>query len=177
MSSQARTGSAESEVELVEAEEHRFERSSHAIYGLIIITATLVADRLVAVDAWTSLLTLWGAGAVLVLAHTYAATVAEVGTKGRWLTHAERHVLIVDNVPVLAALVIPSLLLGAAALGWLELAIALDLSIILSLISLFAVGFVQARKQGASGALQMGLGGIGGLIGFVVVMLEVALAH
>ena len=158
-------------------EEHEVERSSHAIYGLIIITATLVADRVFAEDAIKSLLALWGAAAVLVLAHVYAAAVAEIGEKGRWLTHAEEHVLIVDNIPVLAAVIVPSLLLVASAVGWLDLAVALDLSIILSIAGLFVVGAYQARRQHASTAIQVGLGSVGGLIGIIIVVLEVALAH
>ncbi len=163
--------------EQVERERHETERSSHAIYGLIIITATLVADRLVAEDATSSLLALWGAAGVLVLAHVYAAAVAEIGEKGRWLTHAERHVLIADNVPVLAAVAVPSLLLMAALLGWLELWIALDLSVLLSIAALFAVGAYQARRQHAGAGVRIGLGALGGLIGCVVIVLEVAFSH
>ena len=87
----------------VEREEHEIERSSHALYGLVIITATLVAEREAATDAVTSLVVLWGAGVVLLLAHLYAAAVAQAGEHGRWLSHAEQHFLIADNIPVLAA--------------------------------------------------------------------------
>ena len=96
--------------------EHRIERSSHAIYGLIIITATLVADRQFAEDALISLLALWGATLVLLLAHTYSALVAELG-QGRRLTYVERHVLIADNIPLTASVVVPTALLIMAALG------------------------------------------------------------
>lgn len=160
-----------------EGEFHAVERSSHAIYGLVIITSSLVADRAVAEDAATSLLVLWGAGVVLILAHLYSGAVAEAGEKGRWLTHAERHLLIADNVPVLAAVVLPSLLILAAAAGLLELAIALDLAIILSVAALFTVGVLQSRKQGANTVVQLGLGALGGVIGVVVILLEAILAH
>jgi hypothetical protein len=164
-------------VEQVEREEHEMERSSHAIYGLIIITSSLVADRAAAEDAATSLLVLWGAGIVLILAHLYSAAVAEVGEKGRWLSHAERHVLITDNVPVLAAVVLPSLLLLVAGVGWLELSVALDIAIALSLAALFILGAYQARRHGASTAAQVGLGTLGGLIGVIVILMEWLLAH
>ena len=151
---------------------HRVERSSHAIYGLIIITAALVADREFARDALESLAGLWSAGIILVLAHVYSAAVAEVGAKGRWLSHAEQHVLIVDNVPVLAALVAPTILLLLAAAEAISLQLAIDASIALAVVALFAVGFIQTRQQGASVVLQIGIGALGAVIGAVIILLE-----
>jgi hypothetical protein len=160
-----------------EVEIHRAERSSHAIYGLIIITSALVADREAAEDALTSLLLLWGAGLVLLVAHVYSAIVAEVGAEGTWLSHTQRHVLIVDNIPVLAAVVVPSILIMAAGLGILSLDVALDISIALSLAALFALGAYQARRSGAGLQVQLGIGALGGGVGLVVVALEVMLGH
>ena len=96
------------------------ERSSHAVYGLVIITATLVADRLHATDALVSLLALSGATLVLVLAHTYSALIAELSRRGHRLTYAERHVLIADNIPLATSVVVPSVLLAAAGVGILD---------------------------------------------------------
>lgn len=151
------------------------ERSSHAIYGLIIITSALVADREAAEDALTSLLVLWGAGLILILAHVYSAIVAEAGAEGRWLSHAERHVLIVDNIPVLAAVVVPSILIMVAGLGLVGLDFAIDLSIVTSVAALFALGAYQARRSGASVGVQLGVGALGGAVGVVVIALEVLL--
>ena len=53
----------------------------------------------------------------------------------------------------------------------------LDLAIALSVAALFVVGLYQAHKQGASPAAQLGLGLLGGLIGVLVIALEVFLAH
>ena len=151
------------------------ERSAHAIYGLIIITSALVADREGAEDALTALLALWGAGLILILAHVYSAIVAEAGAEGRLLSHAERHVLIVDNIPVLAAVVVPSVLIMAAGLGLIDLDFAIDLSILTSVAALFALGAYQARRGGASVAVQLGVGVLGGAGGVVVIVLEVVL--
>lgn len=158
-----------------EAETQRVERSSHAIYGLIIITAALVTDREAAEDVVSSLLLLWGAGLVLIVAHVYSAIVAEVGAEGRWLSHAQRHVLIADNIPVLAAVVVPTLLILAAGLDLMSLDTALDLSIILSLAALFALGAYQARRSGATPRVQLGIGALGGAVGIFVVALEILL--
>jgi len=161
----------------VEREEHEIERSSHALYGLVIITAILVAEREAATDALTSLLVLWGAGVVLLLAHLYAAAVAQAGERGRWLSHVERHFLVSDNIPVLAALAVPSVFIVLAGLGVFDLAVAIDVSIVGSIVALFAVGAYQAHKQGASPALKLGVGILGAITGLVVILLEVALSH
>lgn len=158
-------------------EMRREERSSHAVYGQVIVTATLVADRLYATDALMSLLMLWGSVLVLVVAHTYSALIAEIGRRGRWLTYVERHMLIRDNIPLAAAVVLPTILLVAAGLGWIGLAVAMDLSVLLSLASLFALGAYQARMVGASLSHQLAVGLLGGAMGIVVVAAEVVLAH
>jgi hypothetical protein len=153
------------------------ERSSHAIYGLVIITATLVADREHASDALVSMLVLWGAALVLLLAHTYSALIAELGTTGHRLTYVERHVLIGDNIPVAASVVVPTVLLIAAAVGLMDLRLAIDLSILLSIVSLCAVGAYQARRGQASLGRQLGIALLGGSLGVVVILAEVTLSH
>ncbi len=153
------------------------ERSAHAIYGLIIITAALVADREHVDDALAALAMVWGAGLVLLLAHLYAAIAAAVGQRGHLLSHAERHVLILDNAPLLAAIIVPSVLIGLAGLGVLDLRAAIDLSIVVAVVSLFALGALQARSSGASVRTQVALGTLGAAMGALVIALEVALAH
>jgi len=149
----------------------------HAIYGLIIITATLVADREHAEDALVSLLVLWGAALVLVLAHVYSGLIAQLGEGDRRLTYAEQHVVIIDNIPVAASVILPTILLVLAAWGLLDLRVAIDLSILLSVASLFAVGSYQARKQGAPVGHQVGIGALGGALGLIVIAAEVTLSH
>jgi hypothetical protein len=156
---------------------HSTERTAHAIYGLIIITGALVADLELAADAFTSLTVLWGAGLVLVLAHVYSGLVAEVGEKGRFLTSSERELLLDDNLPVLGALVTPTVLLLAAAAGWIELSAAIDVSIVISIGLLFSVGFLETRQRGARPAVQVGVGIVGLVIGAAVIALEVNLGH
>lgn len=164
-------------MDTAEPDHRSVERSSHAIYGLIIITATLVAERTHATDALLSLLGLWGAALVLVLAHTYAALLAELGQLGHRLNYVERHVLIFDNIPLAVSVLLPTILLSAAGLGVIGVTLAIDLSIILSLCSLFALGAYQARRQGAGAAHQIGIGSLGSALGILVVLAEVTLAH
>ena len=158
-------------------DERDVERSSHAIYGLIIITATLVADREHAETALISLLVLWGAALVLVLAHVYSGLIAELGSEDRRLTYVERHVLIIDNIPVAASVVLPTIFLILAGLGVMDLRVAIDLSILLSVASLFVVGMYQAHKQNAPMSHQVAIGALGAGLGVVVIVAEVALSH
>ena len=155
----------------------RSERSAHAIYGLVIITSALVADRELAHTASESLLVLWGAGAVLLLAHLYSALVAELGVKGRFLSHAERHLLIADNSPLLAAVVMPSVLIVLAGIGALSLSAAIDLSIAMAVVALFVVGAYQARSGGDTLAFQLGIGALGAIMGLLIILLEVSVGH
>ena len=163
--------------EAPDQEERAVERSSHAIYGLIIITATLVADRSYAENAWVSMVVLWGAALVLLLAHVYSSLIARLSSSDRRLTYAERHLLIVDNIPVAASVILPTMLLVAAGLGIVGLWVAIDLSILLSVGSLFAVGMYQARKQGAPLAHQLAIGALGAALGVIVIIAEVTLSH
>lgn len=157
--------------------EHRTERSAHAIYGLIIVTAALVADREFAEDALTALLTVWGAGLVLLCAHVYSALVAEVDIRGRLPSYAERNVLIADNLPLLAAVVVPTVLLIAAGIGLMHLDLAIILSIVAAIAALFAVGAYQAGRSRASMAMRIAVGAVGAGLGVAVILLEVVLAH
>ena len=156
---------------------HRSERSAHAIYGLIIVTTALAADRAFAEDAFAALVTVWGAGLVLLCAHLYSALVAELGTKGRLLSHAEQHILIADNLPLLASVVIPTVLLIIAGLGVMELELAISLSIAAAVVALFLVGAHQAAESGASVVMRIVVGAVGAGLGVAVIVLELVLAH
>ena len=85
--------------------------------------------------------------------------------------------LIVDNIPLAASVVVPTILLVAAGLGLLRLDVAIDLSIVLSLGALFGLGAYQARQQGAPLRYQLTIGVLGGGLGLIIIVAEVALAH
>lgn len=87
---------------------HRAERLSHALYGLIIITATLVAERAHVEEVGEALALLLTTALVLVLAHTYSAFMAERAVEGRPLTAVATRLVVADNLPVVSAIVVPS---------------------------------------------------------------------
>jgi hypothetical protein len=106
-----------------------------------------------------------------------SAVLAEVDEKGRLLSYSERYVTVADNLAVLAAVMVPSLLIIASGMGWLSLAVALDIAIVTSIAALFVVGVRQARRHGSALHLQVRLGLLGAVIGLVVILLEVMLSH
>ena len=88
----------------------RAERLSHALYGLIIVTATLVAEQSHVTEASHALGLLLGTALVLVLAHTYSAVIAERTVEGHGLGSVGRRLVVEDNLPVLFAIIVPALL-------------------------------------------------------------------
>lgn len=151
---------------------HRTERFAHAIYGLIIITAVLVAEAEHTLDPIDALLIVVGTGIVLLLAHTYVAVVAERTLVKHRLGSRQRVDVLLDNLPVVIAVIGPSLLFVAAELGAIGIETAFRWAIAFSLVALYAIGVFEGRRIGYSWArsLMVGLGGA--LIGGVIIAVE-----
>lgn len=151
---------------------HRAERLNHALYGLIIITATLVAENGHVNEAGDALALLLTTALVLLLAHTYSAYMAERALEGKPLTSVATRLVVADNVPVLSAVVVPGALFIGAAAGWIDLSVAYGLSIGFTIAALFALGVYEARVARISGVQQL-LSGIGAAaIGMLIVAVE-----
>ena len=86
-----------------------------------------------------------------------------------------RRVVAADNLPVLAAIVVPALLFILAWADVMDLSTAYALSIAWSLLALFALGLYEGRIAGESWAKSTVFGIAAGAIGVVVVLLESAL--
>lgn len=151
---------------------HQAERLSHALYGLIIITATLGAERAHITDVTEAVVLLLSTALVLLLAHTYSAIMAERTVEGRRLGAFTRRMIVVDNIPVLGAVAVPLLLFGLVGMGLMELQMAYRGAIAFSLAALFAIGVYQGRVA-SMGWLHSIISGVGaGAIGLLVVLIE-----
>jgi len=151
---------------------HRAERLSHALYGLIIITAALVAESKHVDEASEALTLLLTTALVLLLAHTYSAYMAERALEEKPLSRAAARLVVADNVPVLAAIVVPGALFVAVGIGWIELTVAYAASITFTILTLFGLGVYEAHVAGMRG-VRVVVGGIGAAaIGFLVVAVE-----
>ena len=152
--------------------QHRSERLSHALYGLIIFTATLAAESAHVEEVGEALALLLTTALVLVLAHTYSVFMAERALEGKPLTAVAKRLVVADNLPVVSAIVVPGALFVLAGIGWIELSVAFGLSIGFTMAALFALGIYEAHIAGLRGFQQL-VGGIGATaIGALIVGIE-----
>lgn len=152
--------------------EHQTERGAHALYGLIIVTATLVAEKDHVDDAADALGLLIGTALVLLLAHTYTAAFAIRAAEGHALGAAGRRLVVLDNVPVLLAIVVPAVLFIVAWLDGISLQTAYVVSITSSVVLLFGLGLYQGRAAGMTWTRSILTGVTAAAIGLVVIAFE-----
>ena len=166
---------AEKEVDnsSVSPETHRkAERLSHALYGLIIVTATLMAEQLHITEVDEAMALLLGTALVLLLAHTYSAAVAERTVEGHSLGSVGRRVVMRDNLPVLIAIIVPALLFILAGIGVITLQSAYTAAIVFSVVALFGLGLYEGRSASMSWPKSLLSGAAAGTIGLIVVAIE-----
>jgi hypothetical protein len=148
------------------------ERLSHALYGLIIVTATLGAEKAHITEAVDALGLLLATALVLLLAHTYSAVMAERTVEGHSLGAAGRRMVIADNVPVLSAVVVPAILFILAGADVMTLQTAYTAAIVFSLTALFAVGLYAGRQASMGWTHSTLSGAAAGAIGVIVIAIE-----
>lgn len=151
---------------------HEQERFSHALYGLIIITATLVAERLHVENARDALALLLGTALVLLLVHTYTAVMAARSVEGHPLGSVGRRVVVRDNIPVAAAVAVPSIAFVLAGVDLIDLVAAYRISIGFSLVALAGLGLYQGRKSGLGWPKSIASAAAAGSIGLFMVFIE-----
>jgi hypothetical protein len=150
----------------------RAERLSHALYGLIIVTATLVAEQGHVTEVVDALGLLMGTALVLLLAHTYSAAMAERAVGGHSLGSVGRLIVVEDNLPVLLAIVAPAMFFVLAGIGVMTLQTAYAAAIVFSLVALFGLGLYEGRTSSRSWSQSLLSGVAAGAIGLVVVAVE-----
>jgi hypothetical protein len=150
----------------------RAERLSHALYGLIIVTATLVAEQGHVTEVADALGLLLGTALVLLLAHTYSGVMAERTIEGHSLGSVGRRMVVDDNLPVLVAIVVPALLFILAGMDVMTLQTAYAFSIVFSVMALFGLGLYEGRTASMTWSLSILSGAAAGTIGLIVVAVE-----
>lgn len=150
----------------------RAERLGHALYSLIIVTATLVAEKGHVTEVVDALGLLLGTALVLLLVHTYSAVIAERTVEGHRLGSVGRRLVVEDNLPVLMAIVVPALLFVLAGMDVTTLQTAYTASIVFSLVALFGLGLYEGRTASMGWTQSILSGASAGAIGLIVVAVE-----
>jgi hypothetical protein len=148
------------------------ERLSHALYGLIIVTAALGAEMAHITEASEALVLLLSTAMVLMLAHTYSAAVAERAIEGHSLGSVGRRMVVADNIPVLSAVVVPVILFALAGADVMTLQTSYTIAIVFSLATLFGVGLYEGRRASMGWIHSILSGAAAGAIGVIVVVIE-----
>ena len=151
---------------------HRAERLSHALYGLIIVSATLVAEQEHIDEASEALLVLLTTALVLLLAHTYSAYMAERAVEGHPLGKVGRRLVVGDNLPVLLSILLPGVLFVIAGAGAIGLQLAYRLSIAFTIAALFGLGVYEGRTASMGPLRSLFSGLSAAAIGLLVVAIE-----
>ena len=148
------------------------ERLSHALYGLIIVTAALGAEKAHITEVVDALGLLLATAIVLMLAHTYSSAMAERAIEGHSLGSIGRRMVIADNIPVLSAIVVPAILFALAGIDVMTLQTAYTLAIVFSLAALFGVGLYEGRRASMGWIHSTLSGTAAGAIGVIVIVAE-----
>jgi hypothetical protein len=155
------------------ADAHR--RTAAHLYGLIVCGAVLAtaSDELrltrIAVILVTTLTIYWAA-------ETYVHWIALRALVQRDLTRHERRMIVRDGWPLVAACAVPLIFLGLEALLGVETSVALDLTLGVNAVLLFAIGWQMGREGGLTG-IRLALSvGATGLLGVALIALK-ALLH
>jgi len=150
----------------------RIERLSHGLYGLIIVTAALVAEQQHVDEAGDAIALLLGTALILFLAHTYSEMVAVRVIEARPLGVKGLGMVIRDNVPLLFAIVVQTAFLLLAWLDVVSLQTAYAASIAYTLIALFGLGVYAGRVASFKWPRAILIGIEAGAIGIIIVAIE-----
>jgi len=151
---------------------HRVERLSHGLYGLIIVTAALVAEQEYIDEAGDALALLLGTALILFLAHTYSEMVALRVIETRPLGVTGLGTVVRNNVPLLLAIVVQSAFLLLAWLDAITLQTAYMASIAYTLTALFGLGVYAGRAASLKWPLSILSGIEAGVVGVIIVAIE-----
>ncbi len=154
---------------VTQGDPHR-RRAAH-LYGLIVsgaVLATVPDDfRLVRVA-----LVLLGTLIIYWAAETYAHWMAARTVHQRDLTRDELRNIVADGWPLVAASAIPLALLAAEALVGMDTQLAVDITLAVNAVLLFALGWRMGRVSGLTGARLLLGAAISGLLGVTLIALK-----
>jgi hypothetical protein len=148
-------------------------RAAH-LYGLIVCGAVLAAASDTARLGWVAVAVL-GTLAIYWLAEAYAHWMSGLMVHQRPLTRAERRAALLDGFPLVAASVVPVLVLFLEAVLRVDTARGLRIALWVNVGLLLAVGWNMSTAGGFRGWRRVGLAAVAGLMGVAMVFLKTLL--
>jgi len=150
-------------------------RAAH-LYGLVVTGSVLAAAP---VDLGLARIALLLLGTLLVYwaAESYAHMIGARTALRRSMTPHERREVFHDGVPLIAACLIPAVvLLGEAVLG-VDVETGIDIALAVNLAMLLVVGWRMSTVSGMTGFVRIGSTLLCGLLGIALAALKMGLHH
>jgi hypothetical protein len=157
--------------------ERRAELASAAVYGTVLVLATLAvidADNVSSGLGWEIMA---GVGAATWIAHIYAEVVGEHLRRGSTLERHEITQSMVDGLPIILAALAPAVVLLLGRLEVLDAEVAVWMAFAVGFLQLLGVGAVIGAAAQSSGATPWRFAALTGLVGLAVVVLKLFLGH
>jgi hypothetical protein len=148
-----------------------------AIYGTIIVMATITAAYGSQKDPWRLAVIVWSTALVFWIAHLYAHGLAESISRRQRVSGSELAHIARREVGILLAAALPSLALLLGALGVVRESRSVWLALILGLFTLVVEGIRYARLETLGWTATAVIVALNVGLGLLVVLLKVAVAH
>jgi hypothetical protein len=152
----------------------RLRRRAAYFYGLIVSGAVLAADP-DSVRLWVVGVALLGTVLVYWVAETYVHWVAARTTHQRALTGAERHEVVWDGFPLVAACLVPAIVLFVEAVFSVETAVAVRVALCANVVLLVGVGWRMAPAGVSAPMRRLVFATMTGVLGVLMIGLKTLL--
>jgi uncharacterized membrane protein len=145
-----------------------------AVYGSILVAALVGAMFEESADARSMTLSLLGSIVILWIAHVWSAVIGERVAEGRMFQSAEIRSIAVREWPLVEAGLVPGVLLAIAWIGWCSRDAGAVLALVAAVVQLVAWGMFAGHRTESSWRKALLVGLVDGVLGIVIVALEIA---
>jgi uncharacterized membrane protein len=152
-------------------------RSTKAIYGIILITATLIGLQFLESKPLTIAVKLFFAALVIVLAEAYSEILGEKIRRRKELTGSERREIVDDVLVIASVSIYPVSIFLLSAAGLFSVDSAFKISYGLSIACLGLFGYLASQAAGDTKNSSLRKAVITSLVGVLVVIIKYRFSH
>lgn len=150
---------------------------ARSIYGLLVVTALIVALEGLIEDPWQITISLFSTMFVIGLAESYSDIIGYRLEHSIDITKEEAREKIKEAMTVLVSSFIPILIFLAASFGFYSVDIAFQVAKIFAVVILFTYGFAFGRRTGRSYPRTVGIGVVDAVLGMTIILFKASLDH